>query len=315
MKHFFRFICLFIFIFFISTGTGQTQSMQTPLGTGQKIQGTGQNNLNIQKDDYEEVFQLAAKLEEEGLLNQAFVEYSRYIFLQDYSEGIHRGQAYLSLSLIYEKNENFPKALENIQMAQAFDSSDFLKLKEIEILRNYSQKKKISLENNQSLFKYRFMPDYSLEIKKQAFLAILENEIITEQFDLFKENFSLSLINFPNLFSEENCDLIEKTLQKIEKFKPKNPNVAKVLSIVPGLGQLYAGNPGDALNAFLLDSSLLALSAYSVYSFNFCDFLLFELPATVRFYQGNFVNAQKHSYEYNSKKITELKSPILEILK
>lgn len=268
-----------------------------------------------QTDAYEQVFQLAKQLEESGATNEAFVEYKRYIFLQDYSEGIHQKEAYSALSRMYKNAEKFTKSLEYIQMAQNYDSSEALRFEEIEILRQFSCQRKFYLENNLSLFNYRNQPEFSEELKQTAWKAILENEIIFENYDLFEENFSKICTEYPEMFTDEQITIINNSLTQIRKFKPKNPTVALCLSFIPGLGQLYAGNPKDALNAFLLDGSLIALSTYTIISGNYIDFTLFELDPTLRFYRGNLYNAQKEVYEYNDEKLSKLKSPILEILK
>lgn len=268
-----------------------------------------------QSDAYEEVFQLAKKLEESGATNEAFVEYKRYIFLQDYSEGIHQKEAYLALSLMYKNVEKYTKSIEYLQLAQNYDSSEALRFEEIEILRQLSCQKKYYLENNLSLFNYRNQEGYSEELKQTAWKAILENEVIREDFELFELNFTKVCQDFPKMFTEEQIQSINNSLAQIMKFKPKNPTVALWLSIIPGLGQLYAGNPKDALNAFLLDGSLIALSTFTILSGDYIDFGLFELDPTLRFYRGNLYNAQKEVYEYNEEKMLKLKSPILEILK
>lgn len=270
--------------------------------------------LHAQSDPYEEVFLLAEKLENSGAVSEAFTEYKRYLFLQDYSEGIHEKEAYLALSRIFKNDSKYTKALENLQMAQNFSSGEELIIEEINLLREYSVTKKPSLESNVNLFRYRFTPEFSDTVKKAAWIAILENEIVTEEFQLFHQNFDFFCSEYPDYFTEETIIEIKKNLEKAEKFKPKNPMLAFHLSFIPGLGQLYAGQPADALNAFLLNGSLIALSTYTIISQDYFTFGLFELEPTLRFYRGNLLNAQKETYQYNEKKINQLKKPILDSL-
>jgi hypothetical protein len=90
--------------------------------------------------------------------------------------------------------------------------------------------------------------------------------------------------------------------------------LAGYLSIMPGLGQLYAGDYLDSLNAFLLNGSLIALSVWSLCSLDFWTFSLLEFNPLIHFMQGNMYNAQKDVYEYNQGKIKGFYSPIIDII-
>ena len=68
-------------------------------------------------DAYEDVFLFAQKLESQGVFDQAELEYKRYIFLQDYSAGIHQTQAFSALAGLYEENEQWELAAQTIQKA------------------------------------------------------------------------------------------------------------------------------------------------------------------------------------------------------
>lgn len=266
-------------------------------------------------DAYEEVFQLAQNLENSGAFKEAFLEYKRYIFLQDYSEGIHQEEAYIRLSKLFEKEKNYSQALENFEIALNINSSTENKIEHITLIRRIASEINADFGNNKFLFQYKFLQTEPEEVRKLAWVTSLENQIITEKFDIFEKDFQEFIKLFPDYFSDAEITQIYDGLNKITKFKPKNPTLARFLSIIPGLGQVYAGQPLDGLNAFLLNGSLFALSSYSLGTLNFCDFILFEIAPTYRFYNGNFLNAERETIEYNRKKITGLKNCILDILK
>ena len=90
--------------------------------------------------------------------------------------------------------------------------------------------------------------------------------------------------------------------------------LAAYLSIFPGLGQLYAGNYADSLNAFLLNGSIIAVSAWSIYTLDLWTFSLLEFNPLIHFMQGNIYNAQKDVYEYNQRKYKAFSGQILEIV-
>lgn len=90
--------------------------------------------------------------------------------------------------------------------------------------------------------------------------------------------------------------------QEINRIKMKREGLARVLSIIPGGGYLYAGHKGSALTSFIVNS-LLAYSTYtSIKSKNYglagiCGFL------SLSFYIGNINGAGKSAKRYNEIKI------------
>ena len=89
--------------------------------------------------------------------------------------------------------------------------------------------------------------------------------------------------------------------------------LAGYLSLFPGLGQLYAGDYKDSINAFLLNGSLIAVSVYSICTLDLWTFSLLEFNPLAHFMQGNIYNAQKDAYEYNRRFIDAHKKELLQI--
>lgn len=78
----------------------------------------------------------------------------------------------------------------------------------------------------------------------------------------------------------------------------KNPELAAILSIIPGTGQLYCGRYRDALVAFLLNAGLI-LAAYESF-----DKELYALGGVITvvefgFYAGNIYGARSSAHKYN----------------
>lgn len=144
---------------------------------------------------------------------------------------------------------------------------------------------------------------------------LMQKSLVYGDWEAFESNFRYAKNTVPDFFTEEEELAVINALSQYEDFSPKNPKLAAGLSVIPGLGQFYAGDYKDALNAFVLDGSLLALSAYSLFNFNFFDFVLLEASPTFRFYMGNFHNAKKDVKNYNSRKTSEIAGPVLEILR
>lgn len=266
------------------------------------------------QDFYEDVFLYAQKLEEGGALEEAEVEYKRYIFLQDYSAGRHQTQAFTNLAGLYEKKAEWELAEEAIKLAiqssindgQDEEETDLLRLKHIQYLSH--------LDDNLFLFTYINFPDNSLQVRQAAFCTDFKKAVNQGLWQNAQDKYNFAKSEFPELFSKEESQIIEENLAAIFSYKPKKQLLAGYLSIMPGLGQLYAGDYLDSLNAFLLNGSLIALSVWSLCSLDFWTFSLLEFNPLIHFMQGNMYNAQKDVYEYNQGKIKGFYSPIIDII-
>ena len=274
-------------------------------------------------DIYEDVFLYAQKLEQGGAYDQAELEYKRYIFLQDYSEGLYQTQAFTSLAGLYEKNEQWELAAQTIQKAilsqQNNDTApqeqqDKLKLDHIRFLEKTTEGTSSRLYDNLFIFSYINLPEFSDEIKQYANLCSIENDINKGRFLQAQQTFENMATLFPNFFSQEDSELLKSNFTALDTLKLKKPLLAGYLSIFPGLGQLYAGNFGDSLNAFLLNGALIAVSAYSIWTLDFWTFSLLEFNLVTHFMKGNIYNAQKDAYQYNENKQNIYKNQIKSII-
>lgn len=276
-----------------------------------------QNIVKVKEfESYEDVYLYAKKLEENCVFKEAALEYKRYLFLQNYAQGSYQLDACLFLSKYYEENKNFEISIEYIRQAQALcgeknpDLLNELLVKEILLIEKipWDNLNKIRLN---TLAYQKTMSD---AIRKIAFLSIMKSDLNNERWDNFDLIFSDCIECFPALFSAEDYKLVTDALVSVHSFKPKKQMLAAYLSLVPGLGQLYAHDGKDALNAFVLNGSLIGLSTYSLLSLNFLDFGFFEFSPLVSFYRGNLYNAQKDVYQFNEKKINEIINPVIKVL-
>ncbi len=126
---------------------------------------------------------------------------------------------------------------------------------------------------------------------------------------------SLYVDENPLVFTSEDLTVFKSCFEDVRKFRPKASSVAAGLSVIPGLGQVYSGDYGDGINAFLLNGGLFALSAFSILSGDYADFILLELNPSLRFYRGNFRNAGKAAARYNRTKRKEIIAPAVKLIK
>lgn len=267
-------------------------------------------------DPYENVFQAAEKLRLSGAQKEAATEYKRYIFLQDYSQGTHLSQSYKALSTYYKEQENYGLAVSYFKLALNTDTTENLipnQLELIELMRLDANSKNESLEKNPLFFSYLWLNEPADCVKEQAWKTLLDNMIHNKDWNHLESTFTQSLTLFPTLFTQEQQKEFSENLNSIVTFKPKNQMLAAHLSFIPGLGQLYAKDYADALNAFLLNGSLITLGVYSICTHNYFDFSLLEFDVIWHFYKGNLYNAQKDVYQYNQKQILTYQNKMLEI--
>ncbi len=272
------------------------------------------NNLFL----YSDVFDFANELKNKGAEKEAALEFKRFIFLQNSentkmnNDAIARSYDYLSY--YYEKNNDLILALNYQRLSCNLISNPKSMINEISLIDKISIQNKQALATDYKIFSFIQLETIPLQVRKFAMLSVLNNCLKNRNTSLFIEQFNNSQNLFQDLFTEEELITINETIEQLKNIKLKKPKTAAYLSIFPGLGQLYAGDYKDALNAFLLDGTLIALSVYSIATLDLWTFSLLEMDLLVRFYRGNLYNAQKETFTYNYKKYDSMSAPIQKIL-
>ena len=95
---------------------------------------------------------------------------------------------------------------------------------------------------------------------------------------------------FKNYTQDEKLNEI---FQKIDNLPYKSKLIAKILSgILPGSGQIYAGNWKSGLNALALNSAFGYVTVDSILDQNYVDAILWTYFIFQRYYQGNFISSR-----------------------
>ena len=95
----------------------------------------------------------------------------------------------------------------------------------------------------------------------------------------------------------------------------KSVSVARLLSkILPGTGQVYAGNWRSGLNAFLLSGTLGFLTVDAALDRHYADALLWGVLAFWRYYQGNTFRAGEAAEQFNEQQTQQSAEAILQRL-
>lgn len=126
---------------------------------------------------------------------------------------------------------------------------------------------------------------------------ILTSVVYSKKFELVKAKTSISLIDKKSKYftnAETNLNKIEKALE----FKQKKPWIASSLSIIPGLGYLYAKHPMTAFSA-LLANSLISYAAYTSFQSGNTGIGILTSMVGLGFYFGNIKGAKNSVIRYN----------------
>ena len=145
------------------------------------------------------------------------------------------------------------------------------------------------------------------EHKKNLFLGICYYGL---------NDYPKSLDFFSELLDSTGIHQIDLLFTNFKKFNKKfNPRKVEIMSLIlPGLGQVYAGEPGSGLNSFMLLSGISVYGLYTMASYGFIDGFLVLSSWFYRYYTGGAKNAAHIAQLKLEKKKSANYSQILEIV-
>lgn len=115
----------------------------------------------------------------------------------------------------------------------------------------------------------------------------------------------------PNAADSVKVDVL---FGKLIKANKKREGTAMLLSIIlPGTGQLYAGDVRNALNSFLLTSGWLALAINTGINTGGISAVITIVPWYARYYMGGLTNAATAVKNYKLKKKDQIHRQVLKL--
>ncbi len=240
--------------------------------------------LRLQGQTLAQTEAIADKFMEDGNFYAAAKFYSRVYFFSDKSS---LGRINGKLGKAYFGKRDFKRAYQHFDNAQKLEQNDtvraewFLRKTAALILQ---QKFKLAL-----LEMLNYHGPLTEDQQKKYFFLKGTIYFGEEKFDLAKQNFIKALSNKDSA----SVARIDSLFQRKNILRP-NPKTAKWLSIImPGLGQMYAGDVKNGLNSFALNISLFYLFARDAIKFSFFESFIVFYPWIQRYYQGGFERAEK----------------------
>jgi len=113
-------------------------------------------------------------------------------------------------------------------------------------------------------------------------------------------------------FEKAGEDSLGLLVGELSDIKLKNPRTARLLSIIPGLGEAYAGRPLFGLWSLAVNAGDTYLIVDGILDKRFLDAFLVYTFLWQRFYAGSMANASQFAYQWNERKLAEVMNPIRE---
>ncbi|MBN2379063.1 hypothetical protein JXM67_04605 [candidate division WOR-3 bacterium] len=113
-------------------------------------------------------------------------------------------------------------------------------------------------------------------------------------------------------FEKAGQDSLGFLVGKLSDVRLKNPRTARWLSLLPGLGEAYAGRPLFGLWSLAVNTGDTYLIVDGILDKRYLDAFLVYAFLWQRFYAGSMTNASQFAYEWNERKLAEVMDPIRE---
>jgi tetratricopeptide (TPR) repeat protein len=241
------------------------------------------------------VCNLAAYYMQQGNYPAAITEYRRYLFFNPQTK--QTGEIYYKMSQAYQAEKAYDDAITHLQYA--LDLEENQRIKSERTLELALLLVKIGNYNGAKLKLIKIVhlsPDQDLCLKAVYFLGVCS---------VLEANWEAARSHFTSYFIESDSTVMPElsALYAIQnKHTYKSPKLAKWLStIIPGTGQMYAGDYRHGLNAMGVNILFGYLVYYGIAHGEILDVLIVYFTLFERYYRGNRYHAQRLAQEYNTK--------------
>jgi TM2 domain-containing membrane protein YozV len=245
------------------------------------------------------VLTLADKFFDLKFYEEAITEYKRYIHFNAATE--EESYAYYKIGLAYRNKHNLKKSLEALEASvQAAISDSVREERKIDIAVTYLAEGRYNKSKFVLLKLIAFSNIPEIRRKASFFLGIAhlycyEWKSARDALEIyFKEGGNTGIAH-----------TVDTLLSCAENINYKSPATAKWLStLIPGAGQMYAGDVGDGINALLLNGANIYFVVYKLLQEEYGNAYLIYFFLFRRYYFGNIYHARKEAKDYN-KRINE----------
>ena len=243
-----------------------------------------------------------------GAYQPAITEYKRYQYFHERDD--LTAVIYYKIGKCYRNTQNWDQATGAFRRAIDLSNNDSLRAEyKIALGVVHLSSGDYSSAEMTLLRLVSFSKIPSVRTKAAFFLAV--NYIYRHKWKEVKKYLEENILLSDSLTNSELRQLLEKAADT----KYKSPTLAKWLStFVPGLGQIYAGKPLQAINAMAINAG----TGYLLYDTidkhpSFIE--IFSYGSLFhRYWAGNRNNAARYARESNEKKDAELEAELFRVL-
>ena len=238
----------------------------------------------------------------QGNYDTAITEYKRYLFFHPYNPGV--GAVYYKIGVAYRAQGLWTEAVTAFRAATHLATDDKAK-------SEYQLALAVTLIAAQ---------DYDL-----ARLELIKVTMRTPSAQLYRRALFLQAVAYIYQFRWEDAreslrnyttdEKLDMRLEAATDMPLKSARLARVLStILPGAGQVYAGDWGGGLNALLLNGALGFLGVDAVLDGYYVDAALWGVFIFWRYYRGNTFRAGQAAEQFNQQESRKAAEAILQRL-
>ena len=267
--------------------------------------------LSVCQTGTETIINIGRQLAEDGLHEEAIVEYRRALF---FSEGdSHRSLSYYLLGIEYRELEQWQKAEQALELALAITENESLKTETTLALAST-----YIISNKPSLAVLTLIPllqeTNTVSVYKQAVLISIIAEANQQHW-----NQAISLVDKLQKreegYSDSSLIQLREVLEEARQTKPLDPEKAKFLSTMfPGAGQFYAGDVKNGLHALALNGINFWVVLNNLVQADYISAVLYAVFVTERYYAGNRFHAEQIAMNANESMEKHFTKNILSIL-
>jgi tetratricopeptide (TPR) repeat protein len=258
--------------------------------------------------DIHPVVREAQRLVLAGAYEEAITEYKRYLFFNPDSPSV---EIYLSIADLYRDKGMLFDAQLALQSALTVASSD-------------SMRDAIRIENSLLEMAEGKYPEAQMELlrivsfsekedlRNRAALFLCLSHVLAGEWNAAIKISSGGVASIP---VNNRLRLLDSLLRKIPRYSHKSPIAAKWMStVLPGLGQIYAHDVRNGLNALAISGVTLFMTVYSISYSYYTEAIILDVPLFWRYYSGNRWHASDAAEKYNAQKDRAMQKKIMELL-
>lgn len=255
---------------------------------------------------------LAERFFDSGNYEEAITEYKRFIFFNSQSDSVD--YAYYKIGSAYRNQERWKESMDVLRQSIQTASNDSIRNeREIALAIVLIASGNYSIAEFQLLRIESFSPFLTLKRKAAFFRGIAS--LYEFKWKEAREAFRVYFASDSIAKSPRAAIIVDSLLSAAQDLNYKSPKLAKLLStFLPGVGQMYAGDWHNGLNALAINSVTSYLLISNVIEGNYSGVFTIYLSLFLRYYYGNRYHAEKIAQDYNNRLNKKLAQNILEFL-